>query len=119
MRNSPQNFYKKFLGEKGERLAEKFLKKQGYSVLERNYKTYYGEADLIVSKDGVIIFVEVKTRTNTEFGAPSDAVDIHKQNRYRRICEYFFYERKFDNVEVRFDVIEVYNGEINHIIDAF
>ncbi len=119
MSDTPKNFYKKLLGSKGEKIAEKYLKKQGYAILERNYKTHYGEADLIASKDGVIVFIEVKTRTSTEYGLPCEAVDSKKQNRYRRICEYFFYERRFDNVEVRFDVIEILGDEINHIIDAF
>ncbi len=118
MFNSPKNFYKKLLGRNGEKLAEKYLKKNGYSILETNYVCHYGEADIIASKNGVIVFVEVKTRTSDKFGLPKEAVDAKKQEKYRQICQCYFYEKRLGDVEVAFDVIEILNGEINHIKDA-
>lgn len=119
MQNPSKNFYKKLLGVKGERLAEKYLKKQGYSIICTNYTTYYGEADIICTKDGVIVFCEVKTRTSKKFGLPCEAVDAKKQHKYRKIAECFFFEHAYENVNIRFDVIEVLNDEINHLEDAF
>lgn len=119
MRDTQKNFYKKLLGSKGERIAEKYLKKKGYSIIKRNYVTYYGEADIVAALDDVIVFVEVKTRTNEKFGRPCEAVDFRKQEKYRRIAEYFFFENKIDQIGIRFDVIEVLGDEINHIEDAF
>ena len=119
MSDTPKNFYKKLLGSKGEKIAEKYLKKQGYAILEKNYKTHYGEADLIASKDGVIVFIEVKTRSGDEFGAPSEAVTKKKQEKYFKVAtEYLMRKDKMDAL-CRFDVVEIENGQINLINDAF
>ena len=83
MPNSPKNLYKKFLGLKGEKLAEKHLKKLGYKILLNNYVTPFGEADLVCEYNGSLTFVEVKTRTSTKFGTPAMAVDYKKQNKYK------------------------------------
>ena len=119
MQITQKNFYKKLLGRVGETKAVEFLKKQGYTVLERNYKTRIGEIDAIVEKDGVIIFVEVKTRSSDEYGMPSEAVGYEKQRKYVKIAEEYLIKSKLTDKSCRFDVIEIINDEINHIIDAF
>lgn len=119
MRNSPQNVYKKVLGKVGEKTAEKYLKKQGYKIIETNYKTPLGEADIICSYKDTLIFIEVKTRSGDEFGTGKEAVTLNKQKRYVKIAQYFTVKEKLTNVNIRFDVIEIQNGEINHIISAF
>ena len=84
MPDSSQNLYKKLLGKKGEKLVLKYLKKQGCKILQKNYATPFGEADLIVQDGDEIAFVEVKTRTSDTFGAPREAVGTDKQRRYRQ-----------------------------------
>ena len=74
MSHSPQNFYKKLLGNTGEKRVEKYLKKLGCKILKRNYRTPFGEADLIVKDKDEIAFVEVKTRAGDSYGDPKDAV---------------------------------------------
>lgn len=106
------------LGLKGEAAARKYLKKQGYKILEKNYKTKFGEIDIIAEKDGTVAFIEVKTRTSEDFGAPREAVDKSRQTRYIRGATAYFCGREID-CTVRFDVIEVLNGQINHIENAF
>lgn len=119
MPDSSKNLYKKLLGMKGEKQAQRYLKSKGYTVLDANYTTYYGEADVVAVKDGTLVFVEVKTRTGDKFGRPCEAVDAKKQSRYRRIAECYVYEKNLNDVQIRFDVIEINGGEINHIEDAF
>lgn len=123
MPDSSQNFYKKFFGRKGEVNAYKYLKKKGYLILERNFTCFFGEADIIAKKDETLIFVEVKSRYNDNFGRPAEAVGVAKQNKYRKIAEYYLLSKGYDDVAVRFDVIEVLGYlkkmEINHIENAF
>ena len=81
MPDSPQDVYKKVLGKKGEKLVEGYLKKQGCKILKKNYKTPFGEADIIAQDKDEICFVEVKTRTSSSYGLPREAVVLQKQRR--------------------------------------
>ena len=119
MPHSPQNFYKKILGNKGEKLVVKYLKKQGCKILATNYRTPFGEADIIIQEGEEVAFVEVKTRTSDKYGQPSEAVGKDKQYRYRRIAEcYWLQTGKEPNA--RYDVAEVWaDGRIEYIKNAF
>ncbi len=120
MSNSPKNLYKKLLGKRGENLTIKYLKKLKFTILEKNYVTPYGEADVIAQKGDNVVFVEVKTRTSTKFGTPSQAVDYKKQQRYKQIALQYVKEKNLDySVVVSFAVSEVLNGKINYIEEAF
>ncbi len=119
MQITQKNFYKKLLGGAGEKLAVKFVKKKGFKILKKNYKTPLGEIDIIAQDKDVIVFIEVKTRTSEEFGLPCQAVDKRKQEKYYKIATYYLQREKKMDVECRFDVIEIENGEINHIFNAF
>lgn len=119
MSDSPKNLYKKLLGIKGERLTIKYLKKQGYKILEKNYSTKFGEADIIAKKDNNIVFVEVKTRTSLRFGTPSQAVGYSKQSKYKNIALFYMQRNNLDDYVLSFAVSEVLNGEINFINEAF
>ena len=119
MPDTQKNLYKKFLGLKGEKLAEKHLKKLGYKIIKTNYVTPFGEADIICSKNGAMVFAEVKTRSSNKFGTPAQAVDNKKQNKYRQIATYYLTTNKLDDVEVSFMVVEVLGDCINLITDAF
>ena len=119
MQIAQKNFYKKLLGRAGEVEAGKFLKKLGYEILEMNFRTHVGEADIIAKDKNTIVFVEVKTRTDDTFGAPSEAVTLRKQEKYFRVATEYLVKKGYTDNECRFDVIEIENGKINHIIDAF
>ena len=107
------------LGVSGEQQAKKYLIKQGYKVLETNYKTVLGEIDIIAKKDGFIVFVEVKTRSNTKFGLPRESVTPYKQNKIRTVATYYLKVKNMLNFNVRFDVIDILNGELTHITNCF
>ena len=129
MRYPSQEFYEKMavgerdaankkLGRKGEKLAVKYLKRGGYKILKRNYVNPFGEVDIIAQKEDTVAFIEVKTRLSDVFGAPSEAVNYSRKQRYISAAKYFFYERAID-CTVRFDIIEIFKGTINHIENAF
>ena len=113
----------KVLGIKGENLAVTFLKKKGYRIIARNYKTFLGEVDIIAQDGNTIVFTEVKTRTDELFGRPFEAVNKKKRHKMKNVA--LLYMKGIQrNVSVRFDVISIFcreNGEkeIEHIIDAF
>lgn len=119
MPHSPQDFHKKILGRKGEKLVEKFLTERGYKLLKRNFRTPFGEADLIMQDGDEIVFVEVKTRLSEQFGAPKEAVGREKQKRYYQIALCYGKEEGSEP-NARFDVAEVYEGNrIEYYKNAF
>ena len=113
----------RLLGIKGEDLATKFLKRKGYRILSRNYKTPLGEIDIIAEDGETLVFVEVKTRTDNSYGLPFEAVNHKKQEKLRKIALYYLKNRLRKDVPSRFDVLSIQAGggksEIEHIIDAF
>ena len=119
MQNSPKDLRKKILGRRGEDLTKKYLEKRGYKIVERNFSTPFGEADIIAEKGGILCFVEVKTRSGDGFGKPFEAVDARKQERYRKIAAFYLAGVYKEERECRFDVSSVENGKIEYIEDAF
>ena len=119
MQITQKNFYKKFLGRAGEVKAGDFLKNKGYKILEKNYKTHIGEIDLIAKDGDTLVFVEVKTRLNDDYGAPSEAVNAKKQQKYYLVATEYLVRNKLTDSQCRFDVVEIENGQINHIFNAF
>lgn len=109
---------KRRLGFFGEGRAVRYLKKNGYKIVARNYRTPFGEVDIVASKGDCLAFVEVKARSGDLFGRPNEAVRRDRQRRYIDSARYFFTGREVDCV-VRFDIIEVMGKKINHIENAF
>ena len=119
------------LGRRGEALAEAFLKRKGYEIVERNWKGKAGEIDIIAKDKKTIVFAEVKTRATEKFGAPVEAVDKTKQEHITRVAsEYLQKDKAKKTPPVRFDVISVRiisgtlfgrlrGPEIEHIEGAF
>jgi putative endonuclease len=110
------------LGKEGEELALRFLKRQGYRIVGKNYRTPFGEIDIIADDGGVLVFVEVKTRSGDAFGSPFEAVDRKKRDKIRKVA--LCYLKKIrKEPPARFDVlsIDVDGGtkRIDHIKDAF
>ena len=108
----------KALGKAGEKQAVAYLKGNGYKILERGYKNPFGEVDIIASKDDTVAFIEVKTRLSENYGAPSEAVGRKRREKYIKAAQYYFYGKQIE-VTVRFDIIEILRGELNHIENAF
>lgn len=119
MQIAQKNFYKKFLGRAGELKAVEFIKKEGYEILHTNYKTHVGEIDIIAKDNKTIVFIEVKTRVDDSFGTPAQAVDGKKRFKYFKVATEYLIKNDLTEDLCRFDVVEIENGQINHIIDAF
>jgi len=117
--------YGNSLGKWGEDLACSYLLKNGYIILQRNYRCRFGEIDIIANKSSELIFIEVKTRTSIEYGYPSEAITYKKQMRYNKLAMCYLKETGRKSVSCRFDIIEVLVNRnkntifINHIQDAF
>jgi putative endonuclease len=108
------------LGKKGEDQASAYLKENHFKILERNYRSRYGEIDVIAREGNTIVFVEVKLRTTDQFGSPLAAVDQWKQKRLRRMAaSYLQAKGLYDRAPVRFDVLGITPAGIEHIKNAF
>lgn len=107
------------LGVLGEKQAKNFLIKNKYKILQTNYTCPVGEIDIVAKQKDVIVFVEVKTRTSTQFGLPRESVTPFKQNKIRRVATCYLKENMLLNSPVRFDVVDILEGNITHITNAF
>ena len=95
------------LGREGEDLARKLLKKQGYKILEQNYRSKLGEIDLIAKDRETLVFVEVKTRRSEEFGSPKWAVTPAKQRKISMVALSYLKETGQTHQKARFDVVSI------------
>lgn len=111
----------KSIGNKGEKIALKYLKKNGYEIIDKNYATDIGEIDIICANDGYLIFVEVKCRLNDNHGYGADAVNYHKRTKINQVASQYISRFRLYDYPVRFDVIEVYteDNRVVHIQNAF
>ena len=110
------------IGTAYEQEAVLFLKQKGYRIIARNYYCKQGEIDIIAeSADDVLVYCEVKYRSNDEHGSPFEAVGYAKRRRLGRAASLHFAMKHYDDKKVcRFDVIGIYgNGRIEHIENAF
>jgi putative endonuclease len=95
------------LGRRGERAAEKYLRRNGYRIVKRNFRAAGAEIDLVAMDGDVLVFVEVKTRRGRDAGAPEEAVDERKQRQIRRAAELFATRYREDEIEMRFDIVAI------------
>jgi len=112
------------LGRKGEEIAERYLLRQGYEILERNYRSQQGEIDIIARDKVFLVFVEVKNYSFRSYGSPVGAVGKNKKQSIIHAAETYIYKNKIEDVYSRFDVIAIYtkySGSqiIEHFKDAF
>jgi putative endonuclease len=94
-------------GNYGERVAASFLRRQGYKVLTRNYKTTRGEIDLVCRHGEILVFVEVKTRAEVDIVPPAEAIDERKQEALRNAARSYLDLLNRDDITYRFDAVEV------------
>ena len=111
----------KSIGEHGEKLTKKYLEDRGYEILDENFVSRFGEIDIIAVYQKILVFVEVKSRTNLNFGYPMEFVDRRKQDKIIKTAQIYIESKKFENIQCRFDVCEVYlsTEKINYIENAF
>ena len=113
------------IGKLGEKIAKHFLISSGAKILRKNFRSPRGgEIDLIIREKEVLVFVEVKTRTNQNYGRPIESVDKKKQLYIQRAANYWLSLLKNRDIYFRYDVIEIFleKGEkpkIQRVLDAF
>ncbi len=110
------------LGKLGEEMAVAFLQRNGYTILDTNWRYLKGEIDIIAKKDDVIAIVEVKTRTSIDIVTPEDSVNQKKIKLLVATANQYIIEKDID-LEARFDIITIHKKgnkfDLNHIEDAF
>ena len=99
--------YKIDLGKSSEAIAAGFLERNGYKILECNYKSWFGEIDIIATDRHTLCFVEVKSRSSCEYGIPKEAVGRHKQRKISQSALSYLKARQLMNQSCRFDVLSV------------
>ena len=111
------------LGESGEEYACLELRRRGYAILARRYRTRHGEIDIIARDREVLVFVEVKTRSSKAFGSPLEAVTRAKQRKVIRMAADYVGRSRLSSVACRFDVVGVLLGAdeatVEVVVDAF
>ena len=114
-------------GPVGEQDAQKFLRKKGYKFIDRNFATRWGELDLVMeSGDGTVVFVEVKSRIESEVGSPLEQIDQDKMSHLKRAMETYLHQRGWDERAARLDAVGITYGwlgdemlavKYEHVID--
>ncbi len=113
-------------GDEGEEIAAKLLTEKGFEILERNYRFGKGEID-IVARDpetSSVVFVEVKSRKNLEYGEPEYGISKNKMSQIRRMASAYLFDKDLSELDCRFDVVTVlFRGKekpiVNHYVNAF
>ncbi|PIP63463.1 YraN family protein [Candidatus Roizmanbacteria bacterium CG_4_9_14_3_um_filter_33_18] len=109
------SLYQKNLGKTGEDLALDFLKSHNYFVLEKNFRSKFGEIDIIAEKNHSLYFIEVKTRSNLNHGAPYEAVNKRKIYHIKKAAQYYLLKNKFEAYKLKVAVFSILieNGKVD------
>ena len=111
------------VGKEGEDIACEFLRKKGYKIIDRNYRKKYTELDIIATKNKILVFVEVKTRTTNKFGLPKEQITNAKLRSLKKSAEYYKLSHKNLPDRMRIDLISIMldktddKSSIEHIED--
>jgi len=106
------------LGQLGEKLAGKYLKKAGYKILQSNYRGHLGEIDLVAEDGDCLVFVEVKTRGTLACGHPFESIDYRKQHQLIRVAREYLALHGAEERFCRFDAVSVlFDGEQEPVIE--
>lgn len=119
MANDYGKMLNKAKGNFGENIAADYLEGKGYTIVKRNFVFgRFGEIDLVAKDGDILVFVEVKLRTNQTYGDPLESIDYRKQQNLRKAAEGYYYVNKINDMECRFDVItiDIRNGVENPVI---
>jgi putative endonuclease len=121
--------YKQRLGKSGEDLAVSFLKKNGFDILERNYRFGHKEIDIIGRDRNTVVFIEVKAGRSRDFGSPEERVNLRKQKSMIEVAQDYIQKNNLRDYDFRFDVVAIeFEGgnrsqdefaKLEHIRNAF
>ena len=94
-------------GQLGEKLAQDFLKERSYQIVGTNYRTPDGEVDILASKDGILVFIEVRAKTSRTFGTPEESVTPRKKQRLVKVAQNYVQTHDIQESSWRIDFIAV------------
>jgi len=94
-------------GNEGEQLALAYLKNNGYKIIEQNYRTRFGEIDIVALDGEIVCFIEVKTRSSVNFGMPVESITNLKKKKMIRTAFSYLRFKKWEEREARFDVVSI------------
>ena len=106
-------------GELGERIAERWLRQRGWTVVQRRFRSGHRDIDLVVERDGTVAFVEVKARRGTAFGSPLEAVTGAKRRELVKAARVWVDRHGRPADVYRFDCIALSDNKLEHLADAF
>lgn len=104
-------------GQEGESIAVGHLKKNGYKILEQNYRNMLGEIDIVAKDRDTLVFVEVKTRRSYQYGHPKWAVTPRKQRKISMVALYYLKENRLSHRKARFDVVTVLDRQEKPVVE--
>jgi putative endonuclease len=112
------------LGDRGENVAARYLRNNGFTIITRNFRCELGEVDIIARQGKTLVFVEVKTRSNEDDAAGEDQVGDHKRNQLTKVAKYYLTRYGVPQPPARFDVIAIFwppgrTPQVRHTPDAF
>ncbi len=99
--------WRRWRGQHGEQMAVQFLQGHGYRIAQQNYRCRVGEVDIIAWDGTTLVFVEVKTKGQTAFGAPQAMVDARKQQKIVQVAMVYVQEQRLRDLTLRFDVVAI------------
>jgi len=105
------------LGQKGEKIAVNFLKRNGYSIITTNYRTRLGQIDIVAKEKNTVCFVEVKTRQTQRFGRPYEAIEATKVRKLSQVALLFLKQNRLLSSPARFDVVSIFYQDIRPQIE--
>jgi putative endonuclease len=106
-------------GRAFEDRAAEFYRQQGFEIIQQNYQAGHKEIDLIVRRENLIVFVEVKSSRSRAFGHPAEWVDDRKRQNLTEAARQYVSEQAITNTDLRFDVVTFVDGKLEHYPDAF
>jgi len=109
--NMPEKDKRHQLGKDSEQLAVDYLKKLGYTIIQRNYRIQGGEIDIIAKEKNTIVFIEVKSRSNTRYGHAIQSLTRQQQKRLSKTALTYLYQHKMHNQSARFDMIAIQKNQ--------
>ena len=98
------------IGQLGEAIAKRYLQKKGYRIIEKNYRTKYAEIDLVTYDKGILVFIEVRTKMDEQFGSPEESINREKIKRLIKNAEAYVARKKYAK-EYRIDAFCIVLGE--------
>jgi putative endonuclease len=99
--------YRQQLGQQAEDLACRELAARGYQILQRRFRTQWGEIDIVAREGETLVFVEVRARVGEDYGSAEESITARKEWRMTRMAQAYLYEERLEDVDCRFDVVAV------------